>query len=738
VLTLEFPEPPSPVKKPKVNILSNEKLRMDSHIMDSLYDTIRDSRQELLKMHNHNKELTSQLQIVEESEKKWKVRYHTKVQEVEEIDKKLSNFFGDSQKEIIYGMTKPRWDTPTLEKMAALKENIGDRNLAMMSKNFFPAPNPSTIRRHTQNLKFTAGIQTLNLRVLKRKGEILELAEHQKKLLIGFDEKAIVPGVKYDPSTRQRVGFATLDSTDRQKAKNPDNLATHGQLYLAMGLNPRFKEIIGFDYTTNATDPESTKKRIFELIIKTESETGMEVMGLVMDMGASNMSFLRLIGIQLKKRDPIYHFPHPANPSRKIFIIFDPVHFIKNLACGIRNHDAVLSDKIVKENNLNSSTAKFQDILDLYERQKDQEIKFAPNLTHEVLFPTNFEKMQEDIAYNLLSPEVSQGLDLIFGDTPRKNPTAFVLETFHRLKQIYTNENGWSIDRWNEYEEDINFLKYLVEEFFPDIKFQMSRGSLKSVEGAIIGISSTIEIRGDLFDTGADRVHPKNFLNNPVENKFAEVTMCYTQPDAIQFQRALKSISIKGYQKPVKGSSYRFEKSNEDIPTVNFIPMIKEMAVDQSETQTEEVYEILNIALPEKINQFQLFPSQDPVHLFAFHKNVIRIIHDNLSRLQECPQCLQDLNPIEEKESFHLSSESLNFFCLLEHCYRLVISKVPLYSKHLEEIFIINSSAISYCNHCEAIQDLFIKKYLKFRLPLSIPSRAKHMIDRYSSKSLAK
>jgi hypothetical protein len=722
-----------PSKNPaKVVVLSNEK-SVDGKVMDSLFDSIRDSRKEIINMQRENMEL-------KESEKIWKFKYDEKVKEIENIESRLSRYFGDTQMEIIHGKDKAPWDNETLEKMAALKENIGERNLEMMSKHYFPAPHPSTIRRHLKDFKFKAGLQTLNMRVLKRKSDIMDLHDHQKKILIGFDEKQIVPGVKFDPSTRQRVGFATLDSTENQKAKNPNNLATHGQLYLAMGLNPRFKEIIAFDYTSNATDPESTKKRIFEIIIQTEKESGMKVMGLVMDMGASNMSFLKSIGIILRKINPVYHFQHPQDPTRKIFIILDPVHFIKNLACGIRNHDAIFSDEIINENNLSSSTVKFQDILDLHEKQKDEEIKFAPKLTHEVLFPTNFEKMQEDIAYNLISPEVSQGIDIIYEDNPKKNTTSFFLELLNRLKEIYTNDDGWSIDRWDDYLDDIEFLKYMAKKIFPNIKFQMTRGSLKSVEGAIVGIYSSIELRRDLFESGAEIVYPKHFLNNAVENNFAQVTNRYPKPDAIQFQRALKGISLKNYQKPVKGSSYRFEKTNEDTPTVNFIPMIKEMAQNQNEKEAEDdIYEIPEITLREHISETDLYPSNDQVKLSAFYKNILKIVLENIHATQNCPQCHENFQSVDDdEENFHFSTECLNFFFLLEHCYREVKAEVPLGSKYFEDTFKITASSIKYCNHCEEIQDVFIEKFLRYRLPLSIPSRVKHMINRYSSKSISK
>lgn len=730
-------ETPEPAKSKFIQVLSDEKFNTaENPVINHLYESVYHSRLKLKELQDENQMLKQELKKSQQNTRQWKTLNSIHKSELEKIDKNLSNYFGPAQREIINGKKKVRWDIPTLEKTAALKANVGDRNLEMLGKNFFPTPTPRTLRLHLSEYKFKPGTQEVNMKVLKRKVDVLNLAHYQKKMLIGFDEKSIVPGVKYDPSIRERIGYATLDPTAAQKSKNPSQIATHGQLYLALGLNPRFKETLGYDFTSNSTDPAAMKKRLFTMIIQAENETGLEVMGLIMDMGPTNLSFLKYIGIVLSKVDPVCFVPHPNDSSRKLFMFADPVHILKNLTCAIRNHSLLFSQAIVEQHNLSSSMAKFQDILDLHEKQKDQDVKFAPKLTHQVIFPSNFEKMQENIAYDLISPEVTQGLDIIFEDSEKKNPTAFFLEVLHRLKMIFTSVDGWSRDEWNKYQDDLKFLNYLIKDFFPNIRFVIARGSVKSIEGAILSLTSLIGVANDLFDCGNNEVYPKHFTNNAVENRFSDLTMTYQKPDAKQFKQGLRGSSIKNFHKPTKGSSYMFNDADE-ASSINFLSIIKEHGNKSIIENEDEVYEIVQIELPNFINDIELFPIH--INRFGFHKSIANLILQNIGSCKICARCFQSYDLIKDSEGhFTLTTDSLNFFCLLEHCFRLVKSQVPLNNKHFDETFKLNSSGIQACNHCPAIQDLFIEKFLQYRLKISHPSRDKHNTNRFSSKSLSK
>lgn len=252
----------------------------------------------------------------------------------------------------------------------------------------------------------------------------------------------------------------------------------------------------------------------------------------------------------------------------------------------------------------------------------------------------------------MVSLEVSQALDIMNQDNSKKNATSFFLETINRLQEIIHSEEGWSSGNMLKYEEDIKFLNYLVTDFFPNIRYTLSSGSIKSVEGAVMSILAVIDLSKNLFDEGADRVLPKHVLNNAVENIFSQVTMRYQKPDAVQFQRALKSISISTYDKPIKGSSYKFESSLND-PKIDFLDSLKNYLEETKSTEkTAMIHDdrqaVIMIDLLEYISDDFLFPKE--INRVGFHKNMAILIQNNISLASECEECFKNFQLVSNDD----------------------------------------------------------------------------------------
>ena len=80
--------------------------------------------------------------------------------------------------------------------------------------------------------------------------------------------------------------FNSMFSGDLSKFKS-EQLANKAQVYLLAGVNQRWKTTLGYDLTGGTFSAEALKIRIFDLI-KEARKCGINVTGVVMDMGGTN------------------------------------------------------------------------------------------------------------------------------------------------------------------------------------------------------------------------------------------------------------------------------------------------------------------------------------------------------------------------------------------------------------------------------------------------------------------
>ena len=63
--------------------------------------------------------------------------------------------------------------------------------------------------------------------------------------------------------------------------------------------------------------------------------------------------------------------PHPCNKEKDLWLTPDVPHILKNIRCALcKGQDFELSEKIVKENGLPSSTVKLDHIMELLKFQE--------------------------------------------------------------------------------------------------------------------------------------------------------------------------------------------------------------------------------------------------------------------------------------------------------------------------------------------------------------------------------
>lgn len=93
------------------------------------------------------------------------------------------------------------------------------------------------------------------------------------------------------------------------------------------------------------------------------------------------------------------------------------------------------------------------------------------------------------------------------------------------------------------------------------IKFR--NATLRCVQGAVIGILTTIEIIRDLLNYGIKEIDAEWLSNNSIENFFSQVVHIRQKPSALQFVQSIKALSLSKYmQDPVDSKTYKWSFSN--------------------------------------------------------------------------------------------------------------------------------------------------------------------------------
>jgi hypothetical protein len=638
----------------------------------------------------------------------------------------LEKHFTKNQIDVLMGKKIRRWDTESKRKAILIKQKVGDRNLKLIRKLGFPIPSLTSTKRTLRKLPFMPGLSSFNLNVLKKEYE--QLPDTQKNVVIGFDGKHLVPGYRH----QEELGKATIEPSLKSLQKNPEKIASQAVVYLLMGLNPRIKRIVDYEYVTDSTDPQAMLDKTLEVVKETEKQCGVKVRGIVFDLGCDNVSMLKLKGVDFDRKNFKYFIAHPLDSTRKLFLFPDLVHAIKNITCSLRLHKLIFSSKIVKMENLASNKTDFQDIVKVFEAQKNDPIKFTEKLTKRHIQPKHYETMREDTAYELLTDEVIQSIDML-SNSSKRNPTSFILSLLGRLKNIIFSEKGWTKSNEEEYEEEIKFLKYLAYDILPHVNFNNSRGYVKSLKGMIIAIRSMINLSEELWEEDPEiQIYPKYLLNNAVENQFSQVTHRNLKPDARDFQRAIKAMSLVACEEHVEGSSYSFDGKCES--RVDAVELIEEIS-KKEKPYVEHGFELKLYDSPQ-VSEDVLFSHY--LNRFGFHRDVARMINSNFRTISTCEECKNELKMISDGElHFYLPEKASKFFVELETLYRAITNDFSTTNESFKEVFLFNASTLSNALHCKPIQDFLVSEFLTYRSKKEIKARDKDLINPYGSRSLS-
>lgn len=677
---------------------------------------------------------------LEESRKttqNYKAQYENCKKELDWLKKSVSQYVTDDQLAFMSGKKVHRWSDQCIQKAIVLKQLGGDKLINFCRKYLIPVPSCSSLYSITQNFHYSPGIVHFNLNLLKLLTDNFNGVELFADLKI--DEKSITPGQSYEPSTCSFVGTTTLPISSR--------LATNAFAVLITLMKVRIKMLVGYHFMDNVHDTEALNQFLSGLIIKIEEMTKIKVKSLTMDMSPANISLVNSMGLSTKKFSRQFWFTHPTDKSRKLYVIFDPVHNMKNLANGLRNHKITLTDEVVKKYNLNSKTASIKDIESVFKKQKDMIYKPCVKLKKEVLNPNHWERMRESTAFHLIDEDVSIALDYIHNastqnfiystDSNQKiNTTSWILRFFNRystllLKTLWTQNN---------FDENASWLLNEAVPILESLIFE--KAYLRCTTGAVIGIYSTIELIRQFLDQGISAFNPEWLSNNSIENYFSQIVRFAPKPSALSFVRAAKSLSISRYMHDSLNTNYSWSHNNVSFCS-EFLKILRQRPASNSSSDNG----CIDLQIPETITWESLFKTK--LELNAFIIAMHNLVEKFLTKIScdNCKSRFMIYSPVASegsvlyrmkcKSPWELSMDVQCLFLSLEFIYRQ-LNCILLPSDHsFNQIFInIVSAQIEVeFEHCQDTIDKLLRAFVEFRKKLQYECRLLHKRNEFASKN---
>lgn len=661
--------------------------------------------------------------------------------------KALVSLFNDDQIETL--MTKKRnknWSHETIQSALQFKFVCGRNGYDHLVEQGYPFPSLRTLRRKLQDFHFKPGIPNQMFEFLLHKKKYLE-KEADLECGLVFDEMAITPKQCYNSATGSIVGNITFP--------NEEGRATKALVFMLVGLNNRWKHVVGYHSTGNSFRSETLKHIIFQIIEKTE-EIGFHVNFLTSDMGPGNVGLWRIIGISTGRFSKIINsITHPFDSNRSLYIIGDPPHILKNLKQAlVSNGTIILSNHIVIKYNLPCDKIQLKHFYELINIQNDSELVLTPKLKVDDIRCNNFNKMKVNKAKHVFSNDVSSSFLLLADENNRPEyiTTAWFVKIVSKWFSLTTSRYcPLALGKKNEnvYNENIDFLNEIID-IFTTLKIGAA-GDFKPLQrGIVITTKSIIDLTDYLItQKNFKYVLTSRVTQDCIENLFSQIRQKNVVPNPLQFINDLKFISTAMYMKHLNNSSYENDDQEYFSGFIEYLSGKKQnnKVVHSTNTNTADIDTI-----PLFKNKTQNLTIIELNSLYNIAGYIVRSIMKICKTCNSCIKSVTSNTPLQysftkfvhfkcfKKGSLlFVNIATFKVFIMLEKMFRH-------YSKYFDanqidwKNFLISKFSLVPAEHIMNCHHLFlhiIKRFVVFRLRTIKKKDDNNYCKRYDSKSMA-
>ncbi|XP_039305494.1 uncharacterized protein LOC120356833 isoform X2 [Solenopsis invicta] len=152
-----------------------------------------------------------------------------------------------------------------------------------------------------------------------------------------------------------------------------------------------WKQAVAAEITGSRTEGSDMREFVLN-VIECLSNAGLNVKGIVSDMGSNNRAMWTCLGIEASRNNRVTSF---SFHDQVIHVLADACHLVKNLKQATQTHCIFLSKNIQKAQQLPTNVVNGNYITFLWKKEVESAVslRLLQHLNYIDIFPTNFSKM---------------------------------------------------------------------------------------------------------------------------------------------------------------------------------------------------------------------------------------------------------------------------------------------------------------------------------------------------------
>ena len=347
----------------------------------------------------------------------------------------------------------------------------------------FALPSKSTLQRTMQNTNIMPGFVEPVLDALKVKVSTMDHRDRYFALI--FDEMSLKMSLTYNCGLDKIEGFEDFGENN-----NSLFVSDHALVFMVHGLLSKWKQPIAYFLTAGTVTPEKLQE-LTRMCINRVEQIGLHVKVLICDQGSNNRYFLQKLERVTIER------PYLSVNEKKIFVIYDPPHLLKNIHNNFLKGGYRYDDVDIR----------WSYIVDFYNRDTEMGIRMALKLTDKHINLPPFKAMRVNLAAQVLSHSVATGINVLCNlkYLPEDaSATAEFIETFDQLFNVFNSSHLSSKEKYKSAVSEQSGHKPFLDSclrFLSKLKTR-EKTVIPCIVGWQISITSLMELWKDLQNYG--------------------------------------------------------------------------------------------------------------------------------------------------------------------------------------------------------------------------------------------
>ncbi len=368
----------------------------------------------------------------------------------------------------------------------------------------FHLPCKATICSWMSKIQFRQGLCDNLMKMLKVRTQ--RMNEEDRICTLMMDEVSLKRGLEYDSKQDKVIGVNSKGEYE-----------SGALVLLASGLKKYWRQAFSYHFVKNNMPAES----LVPILLQSLSELkalGLKVVVICSDQGSNFWSLLSILGVDKDK-------PYFEHDGQVVFVCADVPHLIKNVRNCLSANDIVSS----------LGKADWNVILELYERDKKQEIRLCPKLRKKHFELGGFgAKMKVSTATQTISRSVSAAILTYsgFGQLgPHAQSTAHTLQWFNDLFDCLNSSKKIGKTRFQKgltLPEDETLFPFLnkCKAWLSEMKIFRKTGkdvtnNFRFIQGWLLTINTITQLSKILHrDYDFQYLLTRRFCTDPLENLF--------------------------------------------------------------------------------------------------------------------------------------------------------------------------------------------------------------------------